>query len=48
MSNGIPDNTMKGLFRRPWVVAVAIFLVILNAAQPDWFDHVTAWLDQIF
>jgi len=29
-------------------VAVAIALVILSAAQPDWFGHVTTWFDQIF
>jgi hypothetical protein len=29
-------------------IAVGIFLVILSAAQPDWFDHVKTWFDQIF
>lgn len=29
-------------------IAVGIFLVILSAAAPDWFDHVKAWFDQIF
>jgi hypothetical protein len=29
-------------------IAVGIFLVILSAAQPDWFNHVKTWFDSIF
>jgi hypothetical protein len=29
-------------------IAAVIFLAILGAAQPDWFDHVGTWFDQIF
>jgi len=29
-------------------IAVGIFVVILSAAQPDWFNHVQTWFDQIF
>jgi hypothetical protein len=28
-------------------IAVGIFLAILSTAQPDWFDHVMSWFDQI-
>ncbi|HEX6356657.1 hypothetical protein [Actinophytocola sp.] len=29
-------------------IVAAIFVVVLSAAQPDWFDNVQAWFDQIF
>ena len=29
-------------------IAVGIFLMILNAAQPDLFNHVKSWFDSIF
>lgn len=29
-------------------VVVGIALAVLHAAQPDWFDHVKTWFDQIF
>ncbi len=31
-----------------FAVAIGIFLVILSAAQPDWFEHVKTWFDQTF
>ncbi len=29
-------------------IAVGIFLTILSAAEPHWFDHVKTWFEQIF
>jgi hypothetical protein len=29
-------------------IAVGILLVILSAAEPDWFHHVTTWFEHTF
>jgi hypothetical protein len=29
-------------------VAIGVFLTILSAVEPNWWDYVTTWFDQIF